>query len=209
MTRHRRSLVAALALAGALAGGSAAQAQDVIKIGAPLPLTGPLSPEGSKQQRGNNLWAETVNAKGGIKAGGKTYKVEIVYVDYASNTPRAVQSAERLITEDKVNFLFSPFGSGAAKGGTSANVPQRSSLRWFTSDSWSAIAAGTRMPRLVAEIAAQIKSRLKDIRDSSSVGLSSHVIACAVPTGIAARADVGVIGRIRLEALFQARVQRP
>ena len=46
MTRHRRSLVAALALAGALAGGSAAQAQDVIKIGAPLPLTGPLSPEG-------------------------------------------------------------------------------------------------------------------------------------------------------------------
>ena len=121
MTRHRRSLVAALALAGALAGGSAAQAQDVIKVGAPLPLTGPLSPEGSKQQRGYNLWAETVNAKGGIKAGGKTYKVEIVYVDYASNTPRAVQSAERLITEDKVNFLFSPFGSGAAKAASSVS----------------------------------------------------------------------------------------
>ena len=42
-------------------------------------------------------------------------KVEIVYVDYQSNTPRAVQTAEKLITEDKVNFLFSPFGSGAAK----------------------------------------------------------------------------------------------
>ena len=92
-----------------------ALAQDVIKVGAPLPLTGPLSPEGLKQQRGYDLWAETANAKGGIKAGGKTYKVEIVYVDYASNTPRAVQSAERLITEDKVNFLFSPFGSGATK----------------------------------------------------------------------------------------------
>ncbi|MET0866862.1 MAG: amino acid ABC transporter substrate-binding protein [Pseudorhodoplanes sp.] len=108
----------ALALATAIAslqGIVAVAAQDVIKVGAPLPLTGPLSPEGSKQQRGNNLWAETVNAKGGIKVGGKTYKVEIVYVDYASNTPRAVQSAERLITEDKVNFLFSPFGSGAAK----------------------------------------------------------------------------------------------
>ncbi len=116
MSRYRRSLAAALAVLGsALVAGSAAQAQDVIKIGAPLPLTGPLSPEGSKQQRGYNLWAETVNAKGGIKAGGKTYKVEIVYVDYASNTPRAVQSAERLITEDKVNFLFSPFGSGATK----------------------------------------------------------------------------------------------
>ena len=123
MTRYCRSLVAALSALGwsALMAGPAAQAQDVIKVGAPLPLTGPLSPEGIKQQRGYNLWAETANAKGGIKAGGKNYKVEIVYVDYASNTPRAVQSAERLITEDKVNFLFSPFGSGAAKAASSVS----------------------------------------------------------------------------------------
>ncbi len=103
------------------AGGSASYAQDVIRIGAPLPLTGPLSPEGIKQQRGYDVWAETVNGKGGIKAGDKTYKVEIVYVDYASNTPRAVQSAERLITGDKVNFLFSPFGSGAAKAASTVS----------------------------------------------------------------------------------------
>ena len=90
-------------------------AQEVIRIGAPLPLTGPLSPEGTKQKQGYDLWAEVANSKGGVKAGGKSYKVEIVYVDYASNTPRAVQTAERLITEDKVNFLFSPFGSGATK----------------------------------------------------------------------------------------------
>jgi branched-chain amino acid transport system substrate-binding protein len=32
-----------------------------------------------------------------------------------------VQSAERLITEDKVNFLFSPFGSGAAKAASSVS----------------------------------------------------------------------------------------
>jgi branched-chain amino acid transport system substrate-binding protein len=115
MSLCRRPIAALAILGTVLIAGSSAKAQDVIKVGAPLPLTGPLSPEGMKQQRGNNLWAETVNAKGGIKVGGKTYKVEIVYVDYASNTPRAVQSAERLITEDKVNFLFAPFGSGAAK----------------------------------------------------------------------------------------------
>ena len=109
------ALIPALALTTGLFGGSAAFAQDVIRVGAPLPLTGPLSPEGLKQKRGYDLWAEAANAKGGIKAGGKTYRVEIVYVDYASNTPRAVQSAERLITEDKVNFLFAPFGSGATK----------------------------------------------------------------------------------------------
>jgi branched-chain amino acid transport system substrate-binding protein len=105
-------------LAALIVGGLAPElsaAQDVIRIGAPLPLTGPLSPEGIKQKQGYDLWAELANSKGGIKTSGKSYKVEIVYVDYASNTPRAVQTAERLITEDKVNFLFSPFGSGATK----------------------------------------------------------------------------------------------
>ncbi|MFW5679391.1 MAG: amino acid ABC transporter substrate-binding protein [Pseudomonadota bacterium] len=96
-------------------------ASEVIRVGAPLPLTGPLSPEGLKQQRGYDLWAQTVNEAGGIQAGDQRYRVEIVYVDYASNTPRAVQTAERLITEDEVNFLFSPFGSGAAKAASAVS----------------------------------------------------------------------------------------
>jgi len=96
-------------------------AQEAIRIGAPLPLTGPLSPEGLKQQRGYDLWAEKVNEAGGIQVGNQQHPVEIIYVDYASNTPRAVQTAERLITEEEVNFLFSPFGSGAAKAASSVS----------------------------------------------------------------------------------------
>lgn len=99
----------------------AALAQDVIKFGAPLPLTGPLAPEAIKQQQGYDLWAEQANKAGGISVGGKKYKVEIVYADYQSNTPRAVQTTEQMITQDNVNFLFSPFGSGAAKAGSSVS----------------------------------------------------------------------------------------
>src|SRR5271163_2119879 len=99
--------------------GQPSAAEDVVRVGAPLPLTGPLSPEGTKQQQGYDLWAETANAAGGIKVGGARLKVEIVYADYQSNTPRAVQTAERLITEDKVDFLFAPVGSGAAKAASS------------------------------------------------------------------------------------------
>jgi branched-chain amino acid transport system substrate-binding protein len=98
-----------------------AVAQDALRIGAPLPITGPLSPEAVKQQRGYDLWAEAANQAGGIRVGGKRMKVEIVYVDYQSNTPRAVQAAERLITQDKVQFLFSPFGSGATKAASSVS----------------------------------------------------------------------------------------
>ncbi|MES2197910.1 MAG: amino acid ABC transporter substrate-binding protein [Pseudomonadota bacterium] len=100
---------------------SAALAQDVVKFGAPLPLTGPLAPEAIKQQQGYDLWAEQANKAGGISVGGKKYKVEIVYADYQSNTPRAVQATEQMITQNNVNFLFSPFGSGAAKAGSSVS----------------------------------------------------------------------------------------
>lgn len=100
---------------------SAVLAQDVVKFGAPLPLTGPLAPEAIKQQQGYDLWAEQANKAGGISVGGKKYKVEIVYADYQSNTPRAVQTTEQMITQDNVNFLFAPFGSGAAKAGSSVS----------------------------------------------------------------------------------------
>ena len=114
-----------LAITGALCAGmfvsGVGSAQDVIRVGAPLPITGPLSPEAKKQQRGYDLWAETANKAGGVKVGAKRVKVEIVYVDYQSNTPRAVQAAEKLITQDQVQFLFSPFGSGAAKAASSVS----------------------------------------------------------------------------------------
>jgi branched-chain amino acid transport system substrate-binding protein len=104
-----------LAAAGLGATSSMASAQDVIRFGAPLPITGPLAPEAVKQQQGYDLWAEQANKAGGIDVGGKKYKVEIVYSDYQSNTPRSVQTTEQMITQDKVNFMFGPFGSGAAK----------------------------------------------------------------------------------------------
>jgi branched-chain amino acid transport system substrate-binding protein len=112
---------AIMAIASWSASGSPARAEDVIRFGAPLPLTGPLAPEGIKQQQGYDLWAEQANKAGGISVGGKKYKVEIVYADYQSNTPRAVQTTEQMITQDNINFLFGAFGSGAAKAASTVS----------------------------------------------------------------------------------------
>lgn len=117
------AFVAPIGLAIA-ASSTPASAQDtVIKIGAPLPLTGELAPEGLKQRQGYDLWAEQANAAGGIKVGNERHKVQIIYYDYASSTPKAVQMTEKLITDDKVNFMLAPFGSGATKA--SSNVIER------------------------------------------------------------------------------------
>jgi branched-chain amino acid transport system substrate-binding protein len=149
-----------------------AAAQDVIKVGAPLPLTGPLAPEGLKQKRGYDLWAEAATAKGGIRAGGKTYKIEIVYTDYASNTPRAVQAAERMITEDKVNFLFAPFGSGATKAASAISekyavpmlAPTASSAEIFDQGYKYIFATLTRNSSVSVPIAKLVHEKNKDLK---------------------------------------------
>lgn len=105
-------LVAALAAACFTA--ITAQAQ-VIKIGAPLALTGGLADEGKKQQIAYDMWLKRVNAAGGINVGGKMMRVELVQYDYQTNEQRAQQLAEKLIVDDKVNFLLAPFGSGHTK----------------------------------------------------------------------------------------------
>ena len=94
---------------------SSAHAQEVIRIGAPLALTGGLADEGKKQQVAYDMWLKRVNAAGGITVGGKKLKVELITYDYQSDEKRAQQIAERLITQDKVDFLTSPFGSGHTK----------------------------------------------------------------------------------------------
>ena len=92
-----------------------ANAADAIKIGAPLALTGALADEGKKQDVVWKMWLDKVNAAGGINVGGKKMPVELVKYDYQSDGQRAAQLAEKLITDDKVDFALSPFGSGHTK----------------------------------------------------------------------------------------------
>ncbi len=107
---------AALALSLALTTWSCtAQATDVVRIGAPLALTGSLADEGKKQALAYDLWLARVNSGGGIDVGGQKMKVELLTYDYQSDGKRAQQLAEKLITDDKVHVLTAPFGSGHTK----------------------------------------------------------------------------------------------
>lgn len=115
---------------------SVAQAEDFIKIGTPLALTGGLAEEGKKQKIAYDMWLRRVNAAGGINVGGKKMKVKLVAYDYQTEGKRAGQLTEKLITDDKVNFIAAPFGSGhtkitagvAARYGVPIVAPTASSL---------------------------------------------------------------------------------
>lgn len=112
--RFASVVLAAATLAASLTAPPAVAA-DVIKIGAPLALTGGLADEGKKQAVGFDMWLKRINAAGGIKVGDKMMKVELVTYDYQTDGARAQQLAEKLITDDKVVAMLSPYGSGHTK----------------------------------------------------------------------------------------------
>jgi branched-chain amino acid transport system substrate-binding protein len=106
-------LLAAASLA--IVGASPVFAQETLRFGAPLALTGPLADAGAKSKQGYDVCVSAVNAKGGVDVGGKKMKLELVEYDYQSETNRAVQIVQRLINVDKVPFLLAPYGSGDTK----------------------------------------------------------------------------------------------
>jgi len=85
---------------------------DTITIGMTNSQTGPLNVDSLGQQRGYELWRDQVNAAGGIKAGGKSFKVKFISYDDQSVGGRVQQLYTRLINQDKAQFLFSPYSSG-------------------------------------------------------------------------------------------------
>ena len=89
-------------------------AQDKILLGAAISMTGKFAREGGELKGGYDFWRDWVNGRGGMDVGDKKYKVEIIYYDDKSDTMTAAKLTEKLITEDKVNFLLSPYSSGIA-----------------------------------------------------------------------------------------------
>ena len=84
----------------------------VIKIGVAISQTGAVAREGSFEKDGIDYWAALVNDAGGFDVAGEKYKVEVVYYDDQSNPETSMKLTEKLITEDKVDFLIGPYSSG-------------------------------------------------------------------------------------------------
>ena len=122
-SRRRRPTLAVAALAAASAlvlaacgspddggsagSGSGGDSKEPITIGISLPLTGDFSQPGGEAKRGYEVWADMVNAEGGVL--GRQVKLKIV--DDASNQDTVVSDYTKLITQDKVDLILGTFSS--------------------------------------------------------------------------------------------------
>lgn len=122
-TRRRRPALAVAVLAAASAlvlaacgspddggsggSGSGGDSKKPITIGISLPLTGDFSQPGGEAERGYQVWADMVNAEGGVL--GRQVKLKIV--DDASNQDTVVSDYTKLMTQDKVDLVLGTFSS--------------------------------------------------------------------------------------------------
>lgn len=86
----------------------------MIRAGASLSLTGRFALQGRQAKRGLRLWEAWVNEAGGLpeEGQGSLQPVSLRIYDDGSRIAEARRNAGRLLTEDRVDLLFGPYGSG-------------------------------------------------------------------------------------------------
>ena len=110
-------VAASLAVAG-LAFASPAQAKvegDTIILGSAISFTGKYSTNGIHAKNGYDIGVAKINAMGGVKVGGKSYKLKIQYYDDESTPLRTAQLLERLVNQDGVKYFLGPYSSATTK----------------------------------------------------------------------------------------------
>src|SRR6202045_59387 len=102
-------ILAAACLAAGLAPFAAA-AEETIKIGFPMPLSGPTAVYGVPITKGAEMAVADINAKGGVLG----RKLELLTRDSKANADEAVRLARELIIKNNVEFLSGTLTSAEA-----------------------------------------------------------------------------------------------
>ncbi|MEJ2472551.1 MAG: ABC transporter substrate-binding protein [Desulfobacterales bacterium] len=100
----RLCLVVAVAIFLLGTGGGLQAADEVVRIGNIIPLSGPSASVGQQGRNAREMAVEEINAAGGIKSLGGA-KLEMLYADSESKPEKGVSEAERMINTEKVHLL--------------------------------------------------------------------------------------------------------
>ena len=86
-----------------------------IVIGSAISLTGKYATNGIHAKNGYEYAIQKIKDAGGVKIDGKCYNFKVIYYDDESKGDRGATLAERLISQDKVQYMLGPYSSGMTK----------------------------------------------------------------------------------------------
>jgi urea transport system substrate-binding protein len=99
----------------ALAAAPLCEAADTVKVGVLHSLSGTMAISETSLRDALLFAFDEINKEGGIKVGDKSYLIEPVVVDGASNWPLFAEKAKQLLEEDKVAVVFGCWTSVSRK----------------------------------------------------------------------------------------------
>jgi branched-chain amino acid transport system substrate-binding protein len=86
-----------------------------IKLGSAISLTGKYATNGIHAKNGYEYAIQKIKDAGGVMIDGKCYNFNVIYYDDESKGDRGATLAERLISQDNVQFMLGPYSSGMTK----------------------------------------------------------------------------------------------
>ncbi len=86
-----------------------------IILGSAISLTGKYASNGVHAKNGYEYAISKIKEKGGVTVSGKCYNFKVIYYDDESKGDRGATLAERLISQDKVQYMLGPYSSGMTK----------------------------------------------------------------------------------------------
>lgn len=112
---HLRSLLLTLAaFAGGMVFTSCQPGKPSVKIGINAELTGEMPAVGASCKQAAELFADQLNAQGGIAVGGKKIPLQLVVVDDSAKADQSASAAQRLISQEDVLVMVGPNASSCA-----------------------------------------------------------------------------------------------
>ena len=111
MRRTTTALI--LTIGAALLAPLAARAAEPVKIGVAIAQTGPFAPAAIPTLKAYQLWVEQTNAAGGLDVAGTKRPIDLIVYDDQSDFTKEATIYEKLITDDKVDLLLSPYATPA------------------------------------------------------------------------------------------------
>ena len=82
-----------------------------VRIGIPVSLTGQFSLQGRQALAGIRVWVDDVNQVGGLKVGGATHPIELIWRDDSSRRDCVISKTRQLIVSDRVDLLVGPYSA--------------------------------------------------------------------------------------------------
>ena len=114
MTSRRQLLQGAAAIGAASLAPTLYAQNNPVRIGYSMARTGPWTGGAQVSQEPNYLlWAEQVNAAGGLDVKGVKRPIELISSDDRSDVETCVRTYEKMMGSDKLDLVLAPWGSNA------------------------------------------------------------------------------------------------